>query len=70
MKIKDLRSNIDKMTDDNIRDLLSDIFYYGNTRKYDFNETLDMIDLEDFKESKDERLQQNRPIMYTHGRIF
>ena len=35
MKIKDLRSNIDKMTDDNIRDLLSDIFYYGNTRVYD-----------------------------------
>ena len=49
MKIEDLISNIDKMTDDNIRDLLSDIFYYGNTRIYDFNEILDMIELEDFK---------------------
>lgn len=55
MRIENLRDNINKMTDDNIRDLLSDIFYYGNTRIYDFNKTLDMIDLEDFKESKDVR---------------
>lgn len=55
MKIEDLKINIDKMTDDNILDLLSIIFYYGNTRIYDFSETLDMIELEDFKESKDVR---------------
>ena len=48
MTIKELRDNIDKIDDDNLWNLSYDLFYYGNARIYDFNETLEMLDITDY----------------------
>ena len=48
MTIKELRENIDKIDDNNLEYLLKDLFDYGNRGIFDFNEALEIFDIEDF----------------------
>lgn len=51
MEIKELRDNIDKIDDENLKKLLKDIFQYGRRDDiyyYYFSESLKNIDITDY----------------------